>query len=173
MMRGKSGLSGAKPKGIFDSDLRMKNTGILRPFLLSANCIIPSASRRRCFFFVYILSFIRHGLLLLIPLSLVATVYLYFSPVFHLCTFPSPGISSAVSFLSTFEGHIGDAAASNAQMAPFRLLALGDPQLEGDTSLPDSDAAYFPSLGIFHRSLNVSASSNSSIDWTELLKVVT
>ncbi|KAF2236480.1 hypothetical protein EV356DRAFT_73143 [Viridothelium virens] len=30
--------------------------------------------------------------------------------------------------------------------APFRLLALGDPQLEGDTSLPNSDEPTFPSL---------------------------
>ena len=30
--------------------------------------------------------------------------------------------------------------------APFRLLALGDPQLEGDTSLPDPNEPNFPSL---------------------------
>ena len=30
--------------------------------------------------------------------------------------------------------------------APFRLLVLADPQLEGDTSLPDPDAPYFPSI---------------------------
>ncbi len=31
-------------------------------------------------------------------------------------------------------------------MAPFRLLALGDPQLEGDTSIPNARGASFPHL---------------------------
>ncbi|KAI4178041.1 MAG: hypothetical protein LQ348_005717 [Seirophora lacunosa] len=31
-------------------------------------------------------------------------------------------------------------------LAPFRLLALGDPQLEGDSSLPDPNDGLFPSL---------------------------
>lgn len=31
-------------------------------------------------------------------------------------------------------------------IAPFRLLSLGDPQLEGDSKLPDPHAPIFPSL---------------------------
>jgi ethanolamine phosphate phosphodiesterase len=54
-------------------------------------------------------------LLTLIPLCLLSTTYLYLYPAFHQCHFPST---------------------SNGAVAPFRLLAFGDPQLEGDTSLP-------------------------------------
>ncbi|OAA55276.1 Metallophosphoesterase domain protein [Niveomyces insectorum RCEF 264] len=32
------------------------------------------------------------------------------------------------------------------RLAPFRLLALGDPQLEGDTSIPNAHSASFPNL---------------------------
>lgn len=39
-------------------------------------------------------------------------------------------------------------------IAPFRLLALGDPQLEGSTSLPPPDAPTFPSLAHLSRSLH-------------------
>jgi hypothetical protein len=65
--------------------------------------------------------------LLLAPVALIGTTWLYLYPVFHGCTFPAP------------PPHV-------AQQAPFRLLALGDPQLEGDTSLPAPNAPLFPSL---------------------------
>lgn len=51
---------------------------------------------------------------LLMPLAVFLNVYLYFYPVFHFCSFHSP---------------------PDGTPAPFRLLALGDPQLEGDTTL--------------------------------------
>ncbi|KAI5367390.1 Putative calcineurin-like phosphoesterase domain, ApaH type, metallo-dependent phosphatase [Septoria linicola] len=64
--------------------------------------------------------------LLLVP-ALIGTIYLYFYPTFHQCTFPRDSTS-------------GD-------QAPFRLLALGDPQLEGDTSLPEhGHTELFPSI---------------------------
>ncbi|CUS07858.1 unnamed protein product [Tuber aestivum] len=51
---------------------------------------------------------------LLLPLAVFLNLYLYFYPVFHFCAFtPQPDGSSA----------------------PFRLLALADPQLEGDSTL--------------------------------------
>jgi hypothetical protein len=52
----------------------------------------------------------------LIATSILATTYLYLYPLFHRCAFPTPT-----------DGH---------GPAPFRLLALADPQLEGDTSFP-------------------------------------
>ncbi|CAZ83503.1 unnamed protein product [Tuber melanosporum] len=51
---------------------------------------------------------------LLLPLAVFLNLYLYFYPVFHFCAFtPQP----------------------DGGAAPFRLLALADPQLEGDSTL--------------------------------------
>lgn len=68
---------------------------------------------------------------LLLPVAVVATTWLYLYPLFHGCAFPQPSHTS-LPLLSS--------------QAPFRLLALGDPQLEGDSSLPDPNAPVFPSL---------------------------
>lgn len=51
---------------------------------------------------------------LLIPLAVLVNIYLYFYPVFHFCSFHR---------------------AADGSPAPFRLLTLADPQLEGDTTL--------------------------------------
>lgn len=64
---------------------------------------------------------------LLIPLAVLLNVYLYFYPVFHFCAF-APTTSGAP--------------------APFRLLALADPQIEGDSKLqqyrrPDGDGTFW------------------------------
>ena len=66
-------------------------------------------------------------------LSLSSTVYLYSYPVFHHCAFPKQPSPAG-------------SARSGSVDAPFRLLALGDPQLEGDSSLLNFDNGYFPSL---------------------------
>ncbi|PVI02149.1 hypothetical protein DM02DRAFT_613122 [Periconia macrospinosa] len=64
--------------------------------------------------------------LLLAPVALLGTTWLYLYPFFdRRCSFPTP---------------------PDASIAPFRLLALGDPQLEGDTSLPKPGALISPSL---------------------------
>lgn len=68
---------------------------------------------------------------LLLPVALVGTTWLYLYPLFHGCAFPQPSNTS----LPLLDAR-----------APFRLLALGDPQLEGDSSLPDPHAPVFPSL---------------------------
>lgn len=66
---------------------------------------------------------------LLLPLAVFLNLYLYFYPVFHFCAFtPQP----------------------DGTDAPFRLLALADPQLEGDSTLlkyktPQSAASSSPS----------------------------
>ncbi|KAI4249801.1 MAG: hypothetical protein L6R40_000590 [Gallowayella cf. fulva] len=79
------------------------------------------------------LAVLRRILLLLVPLSVISTVYLYSYPVFHQCAFPSqPGTDSP---------------------APFRLLALGDPQLEGDSSLPSLQDALFPNFDILRQNI--------------------
>ncbi len=66
--------------------------------------------------------------LLCAPVALFGTVWLYLYPIFQGCAFPTPPPTHAQS------------------IAPFRLLALGDPQLEGDSSLPRANASVFPSL---------------------------
>ncbi|KAF1966738.1 hypothetical protein BU23DRAFT_560007 [Bimuria novae-zelandiae CBS 107.79] len=63
--------------------------------------------------------------LLLAPVAFVGTTWLYLYPLFdNACAFPSPPNGTA----------------------PFRLLALGDPQLEGDSSLPKAGAKVFRSF---------------------------
>lgn len=65
--------------------------------------------------------------LALAPVALVGTTWLYLYPLFDTaCSFPSPPNATAP--------------------APFRLLALGDPQLEGDSSLPKAGAKIFRSF---------------------------
>lgn len=86
-----------------------------------------------------------HALLPLLPLSLLSLAYLYLYPVFRGCAFASPHPSRADApstasawYLGPF-GHqqqAANAAAHIPTVAPFRLLALGDPQLEGDSALP-------------------------------------
>ncbi|KAL2195556.1 hypothetical protein P885DRAFT_39606 [Corynascus similis CBS 632.67] len=105
---------------------------------------------------------LRHGLRFLIPLSIALTVYLYLYPVFNTCGFPLPpdptgpsilADTGRAAFFETAKVHWHTAAgtAENPTVlvpsrapAPFRLLALGDPQLEGDTSIPTDYLGVFP-----------------------------
>ncbi|KAK4135963.1 hypothetical protein BT67DRAFT_266603 [Trichocladium antarcticum] len=104
---------------------------------------------------------LRNGLRVLFPLSVALTVYLYLYPIFSTCAFPLPpdhhGAATAntgrTAFVETAKVHWHYAAgtAENATvfapsrpLAPFRLLALGDPQLEGDTSIPTDYLGVFP-----------------------------
>ena len=80
-----------------------------------------------------VVAFLRRLLCLGLILSLTSTTYLYLYPIFHGCAFPTPHRTPSQSFLSTVKSHLTNHASPTA---PFRLLALGDPQLEGDTSLP-------------------------------------
>ena len=75
----------------------------------------------------------------LIPPALIGTLYLYVYPIVHGCEFPEAKLAEAACLVER-------RAYVPPVVAPFRLLALGDPQLEGDTSLPDQNAAVFPSL---------------------------
>ncbi len=75
----------------------------------------------------------------LAPPAVIFTLLLYFyAPLFD-CSFPVarrtvPGCSIPGQERNRIPG----------ETAPFRLLAFGDPQLEGDTSLPPPDAPIFP-----------------------------
>ncbi|KAI0169983.1 hypothetical protein GGR52DRAFT_490061 [Hypoxylon sp. FL1284] len=81
---------------------------------------------------------LRNALRILIPLAVACTFYLYLYPVFLGCAFPLPHSlnqtepDSAAAFQDTWRQHV---ISSSTNAAPFRLLALGDPQLEGNTSI--------------------------------------
>ncbi|PSR75414.1 hypothetical protein BD289DRAFT_352238, partial [Coniella lustricola] len=98
---------------------------------------------------------------LLVPLSLVLTVYLHLYPLFLACGFPLPSSAPApapaptyrgqlAAWLETLKLHLSSSPSLSHRLAPFRLLAIGDPQLEGDTSIPNaySDSS-FPHLDAF------------------------
>lgn len=77
----------------------------------------------------------RHGLAFLLLTSVISTFYLYLYPLFHGCAFPSSTTSDSHHFSSLDKSTLAGPVFGRA---PFRLLALGDPQLEGDSSLPPS-----------------------------------
>jgi hypothetical protein len=96
---------------------------------------------------------LRQGLHFLAPVSVALTIYLYLWPLFHSCAFPLPlanGVDTGdAAFRATAATHWPLNAMSNGadlptRSAPFRLLALGDPQLEGDTSIPYAHGHQFP-----------------------------
>jgi hypothetical protein len=74
--------------------------------------------------------FLFRLLCVLIPIAAVANTYLYLYPLFHRCAFAALPSKNGTS----------------ATAAPFRLLAFGDPQLEGNTALPNA-----PDLASFDR----------------------
>ena len=84
----------------------------------------------------------------LLQCSLLSLTYLHFYPVFHGCRFPYPSSSPSTNtgFWDQLHQHGHWPFHSAKYAAPFRLLALGDPQLEGDTSMPDTTDGYFSSL---------------------------
>lgn len=90
------------------------------------------------------------GLLLL---SILSTTYLYTYPFWHVCAFSRPPSREQSSGVwTTFKERLGlfstttSSSSSLIDDAPFRLLVFGDPQLEGDSSLPNSENGYLPSL---------------------------
>jgi hypothetical protein len=96
-------------------------------------------------------SLLSRVLFLLLPLSITLTTYLYLYPIFRLCAFPSPDSTSASNsntYLRTLSSHLPFRSHDVESIAPFRLLALGDPQIEGDTSF-DVSAGTFPNFHAF------------------------
>ncbi|PNY24259.1 Protein TED1 [Tolypocladium capitatum] len=104
-------------------------------------------------------AFLRHGLRLLVPLAVASTVYLYLYPFFGRCAFPLESRDPGEAFEATKKLHwpYADAGAEQrapTKLAPFRLLALGDPQLEGDTSIPIAYLGFLPHLKSIARHLS-------------------
>lgn len=95
-------------------------------------------------------STLRNGLAALLPLALAFTIYLYLYPFFNTCAFPLPSRDVNEAFEVTKKLHWpytqDEIKENGTKLAPFRLLALGDPQLEGDTSIPTNIHGYLPHL---------------------------
>ncbi|KAH9894701.1 hypothetical protein F4778DRAFT_747931 [Xylariomycetidae sp. FL2044] len=97
---------------------------------------------------MFLAAFLRNALRVLIPFAVVNTLYLYLYPVFLGCAFPlpQPDNSSVPNPAAAFQDTLRQHVSLSSSAAPFRLLALGDPQLEGDTSIKNHDRASFPHL---------------------------
>lgn len=87
-----------------------------------------------------LLVLLRNAVRILSLVAVVCTLHLYLYPVFRGCAFPLPSTTSNASsltdspsaFQETIRQHVSGPTGISA---PFRLLALGDPQLEGDTAI--------------------------------------
>ncbi|KAF2967976.1 hypothetical protein GQX73_g5617 [Xylaria multiplex] len=87
-----------------------------------------------------LLSLFRNAVRVLSLIAVVCTLHLYLYPLFRGCAFPLPPTTSISpestahpsAFRETLRQHISGPTGISA---PFRLLALGDPQLEGDTAI--------------------------------------
>ena len=86
---------------------------------------------------------------LVIISAILCTSYLYLYPVIYACAFPSTTGLPRDGFKHTIDQHRGLIDDDDASLAPFRLLVLADPQLEGDSSLPDPEDALRARIG-FH-----------------------
>lgn len=99
---------------------------------------------------MFLVRVLRNALFVLLPLSLVLTSYLYLYPIFDTsCAFPAPEQDAKTAYRNTWRQHVPFSSLASHKVAPFRLLSLGDPQLEGDTSIPDPQATSFPNFSKF------------------------
>lgn len=131
---------------------------------------------------------LRNGLRLLFPLAVLLTTYLYLYPVFKTCAFPLPPDQDGApadkghgAYIETAKLHwppykptVNDGAAINddteispdlpplpSRLAPFRLLSLGDPQLEGATSIPTNYLGVFPHVKSLAEKITFQSNHNS------------
>ena len=100
---------------------------------------------------MFVATYLRHGLRLLVPLAIASTIYLYLYPVFGGCAFPTASRNPTEAFELTKRLHWPYAKENelkdvSTQLAPFRLLTFGDPQLEGDTSIPVVYIGFLPHI---------------------------
>ncbi|RYP77201.1 hypothetical protein DL771_001250 [Monosporascus sp. 5C6A] len=110
-----------------------------------------------------------NALRVLTPLAVAFTGYLYLYPVFLGCAFPLPPQSSDYHYqvvetdgTAAFQETLRQHAFGSTRIAPFRLLALGDPQLEGDTSIRNYGREPFPHLSMVINHLSLK-NRNSSL----------
>ena len=113
-------------------------------------------------------SVVRAILIFLFPLAFTSTTYLYLYPVFKGCVFPTQDGLLTTAYLQTLRhrGFLGPSSEAEDYLtrivAPFRLLVLADPQLEGDSSLPDPDDPTFPRLNLRWGELKTQSSDSQT-----------
>lgn len=97
--------------------------------------------------------FLRTSLRLLVTILLslasVCTIYLYLYPLFHGCAFPFAAATGTTTTSPATTKHwpsFGGLNEPGVYIAPFRLLVLADPQLEGDSSLPNPENGFLRRL---------------------------
>lgn len=107
---------------------------------------------------------VRNVLRLAVPVATLLTIYLYLYPFFLTCGFPLPSTAPSPhngpvgAWLETIKLHLPatdyERPTPAFSVAPFRLLAFGDPQIEGDTSIPNYyKSSSFPHLRSFFERL--------------------
>ena len=113
------------------------------------------------------MSSILHRLTFILAcVSFLLTTYLYQYPLFHRCSFPTPNVyqDGQSSLWSHFKYQFSALKSTSNSQAPFRLLALGDPQLEGDTSLPDPKISHVISLRLLATDILTAESFRKRLD---------
>jgi hypothetical protein len=95
-------------------------------------------------------TFSRLLVTILFPLAFICTTYLYLYPLFHGCAFPVTTASRAAAQRDALTQHwplnTFWSERQQRRVPPFRLLVLADPQLEGDSSLPNPEDGFFRRL---------------------------
>ncbi|QSZ37483.1 hypothetical protein DSL72_008581 [Monilinia vaccinii-corymbosi] len=112
---------------------------------------------------MFLVSLLRYALFLLVPLSLIFTSYLYLYPAFHGCAFPSPEYDAAEAYANTLRQHTLPHWYDASKVAPFRLLALGDPQLEGESSIRNTESVNLPNLKKFFEDAGMVSGTKHSL----------
>lgn len=82
----------------------------------------------------------------LVPPFLICNLYLYLYPIVQQCSFRYAMPATPQPSACWIEGQKPNVTIKPSFKAPFRLLVLADPQIEGDTSLPDPTIPRFASL---------------------------
>ncbi|KAG6009848.1 hypothetical protein E4U43_008661 [Claviceps pusilla] len=119
--------------------------------------------------------FLRNGFCLMAPVAVACSVYLYLYPFFGRCAFPVPSRDVNEAFELTkklhwpFKDQDPRFAVLPTRQAPFRLLAFGDPQLEGDTSIPTAYLGVFPHVKTVFRRLAFQIAHDSLRDRVRII----
>lgn len=106
----------------------------------------------------------------LLAIASLSTIYLYFYPILLGCAFPSTTDSLQDGFYDTLKLHTGELTHQHDNFAPFRLLVLADPQLEGDSSLPDPEDALVARIRVHAQRLRDTASTNLTTTLAEVVQ---
>ena len=112
----------------------------------------------------HMFSLLRQSLVVLLPLSLLSTTYLYTYPYLLRCAFPPQIFPDDTSIWHALKHFAEPSTAYGGTQAPFRLLALGDPQLEGSSSHLNPEHGWLPSLNTLQSDVLEAATTRDKLD---------